>query len=369
MNNSVNLYSISELLEKKFFVPSYQRGYRWTEQQVKELLDDIFSFATKKKADGEFYCLQPIVVKKRLDDDKSYELIDGQQRLTTLKILLEYLEKVHLGNGTLKQEYGKDIFSIKYETREKTSDFLKNISQNTSEENIDFYLISEAYKTIDAWFKSHEKPKFVRESIIRTLVFGNDGPCPEGVVKVIWYELESDPIESFKRINTGKIPLTNAELIRALLLQFKNFENEDSGSRIQLEMATEWDNIEHALQDENFWWFLNKSQNDTPARIQFIFDYMYRLSRKTDEAKALERYGNDKYSTFRYFNELIKISKANEIWADVKKFFSAFSDWYENSKWYHYIGYLIFCGEDIEDIYNIYKNQPKTNLQNRLLEK
>ena len=92
MNNSVNLYSISELLEKKFFVPSYQRGYRWTEQQVKELLDDIFSFATKKKADGEFYCLQPIVVKKRLDDDKSYELIDGQQRLTTLKILLEYLE-------------------------------------------------------------------------------------------------------------------------------------------------------------------------------------------------------------------------------------------------------------------------------------
>ena len=77
------------------FFQIFQQNF---EQQVKELLDDIFSFATKKKADGEFYCLQPIVVKKRLDDDKSYELIDGQQRLTTLKILLEYLEKVHLGN-------------------------------------------------------------------------------------------------------------------------------------------------------------------------------------------------------------------------------------------------------------------------------
>lgn len=51
-----------------FVVPSYQRGYRWTENQIKRLLIDLYEFRTEQekgnKLVGNYYCLQPIVVKK-----------------------------------------------------------------------------------------------------------------------------------------------------------------------------------------------------------------------------------------------------------------------------------------------------------------
>ena len=66
-------------IEGEFYVPSYQRGYRWDETQVTALLNDVYK-------NGENpYCLQPIVVRK--GDNGRYELIDGQQRLTTLYII------------------------------------------------------------------------------------------------------------------------------------------------------------------------------------------------------------------------------------------------------------------------------------------
>lgn len=76
----------------QFVVPDYQRGYRWGKQQVKTLLDDLWTAANAQvQAD---YCLQPIVLKKMFQDGEpaKYELIDGQQRLTTIYILLSYLK-------------------------------------------------------------------------------------------------------------------------------------------------------------------------------------------------------------------------------------------------------------------------------------
>ena len=67
--NKIELKSVSDLLGMKFYIPSYQRGYRWTEQQVKDLLEDIWEFSQKKKEDSsEFYCLQPLVVKRKDED-------------------------------------------------------------------------------------------------------------------------------------------------------------------------------------------------------------------------------------------------------------------------------------------------------------
>lgn len=70
LDNSITLMSLSQLLDKKFFIPSYQRGYRWTEQQVKELLSDIDEFANSRPQEGQFYCLQPLVVKKMNNSER-----------------------------------------------------------------------------------------------------------------------------------------------------------------------------------------------------------------------------------------------------------------------------------------------------------
>lgn len=68
------LRSIEILENCSFDIPSYQRGYRWTKKEVKALLEDITDFYSMDKSD--FYCLQPIFVKK--NNDKQYSVIDGQ---------------------------------------------------------------------------------------------------------------------------------------------------------------------------------------------------------------------------------------------------------------------------------------------------
>jgi len=65
MSISLDLKTIQEILNienNNFYIPSYQRGYRWDKQQVIDLLNDIYEFTNKKKIQGEFYCLQPVVV-------------------------------------------------------------------------------------------------------------------------------------------------------------------------------------------------------------------------------------------------------------------------------------------------------------------
>ena len=94
--------SVRDIINEKvnFIVPSYQRGYRWDEINVTDLLDDLLEFM-QDGSSGKFYCLQPLVVKKI--GTNQYNVIDGQQRLTTIFIILKYLEKL------LEDEYGKGI--------------------------------------------------------------------------------------------------------------------------------------------------------------------------------------------------------------------------------------------------------------------
>lgn len=381
MNSQISLKKINDILELNFFIPSYQRGYRWTEQQVNDLLNDIWEFINKSnKQQGEFYCLQPIVVKtcteefvqtnqlkSSFDNNRWYEVIDGQQRLTTIFIILSYLEKF-LGEETLSSSYGKSKFVLEYETRSETREYLNNITNNHYI-GIDSYFIHNAYTTTESWFKSHKQPKVVRDAILNAFMIDDDNKYP---AEIIWYELSSsdDPIGSFIRLNVGKIPLTNAELIKALFLQERNFGNEVELR--QLEIAKEWDSIEYALQKNNFWAFLNETDYNIPARIEFLFEVMYKVAKK-DDSEADNKYGTDQYATFRFFNKKFdpsgNLTKAVEnSWNEIKDYFSAFEDWYNDNEWYHYIGYLIWAGTSIVDIYSLYKKSSKTEFKAKLIE-
>lgn len=372
MNNKICLKSISELLEESFYISSYQRGYRWTEQQIFDLLNDIYSFAKKKnKSEKEFYCLQPIIVKKhswnRTSNDKDetivgWDVVDGQQRLTTIRILFKYLLNEFLTGRSLKQRYNKDLFTIEYQTRPQSYDFLDN-PEKEDHSNIDFYHISEAYKFIAKWFNQKVESDGLMfddlcDSIIKLLVYNKTNQKEEGVVQVIWYQLADEKvnqIETFIRINLGKISLTNSELIKALFLQERNFGVGDGAKLKQLQIAHEWDQIENFLQDENFWWFLNKSNNEASSHIEFIFDMICKIAVKNDE-EISKLLGNDKFVTFRYFNllfgEEIDYETIKDNWDTIKKYFETFVEWYENPIWYHYIGFLVYCGESVLDIFN-----------------
>ncbi|MCZ2248484.1 MAG: DUF262 domain-containing protein [Bacteroidia bacterium] len=355
-SNNILLKSISELLSYKFFIPSYQRGYRWTAQQVTDLLNDINEFSPKEIADSNdktWYCLQPIVVKQK--DENEWDVIDGQQRLTTTYLILHHLNQGYVENRR------KSLFGLKYETRENSAEYLKNElnGETINDMNIDYHFISSAYKTICDWFKNKGQEfdlnRFESKFNLST--------------KVIWYETSKneDSIDIFTRINSGKIPLTNAELIKALFLNRSNFANADEADEVKLgliqrEIASEWDRMEYALQDDSFWYFINKSENNLATRIEFIFNLMYETSKN--------EFGNDEYATFRYFNEKFKTKSENEIndnwqgindnWKEIKKYFQTLEEWYNDRELYHKIGYLIAIGTNIKNILNEKKEKSKT---------
>ena len=345
-NNNISIRTINDLLKSNFFIPSYQRGYRWTEQQVTELLNDINEFSPKEIENSNektWYCLQPIVVKKK--EDNEWDVIDGQQRLTTTFLILHHLNQGYVENRR------KKLFGLKYETRENSADYLqKELNGETiNDTNIDYYFISSAYKTICDWFKNKGE-QFDVNTFESKFNFST---------KVIWYETSAkdDSIDIFTRINSGKIPLTNAELIKALFLNSSNFAKADSEKlRLkQLEIASEWDRIEYALQDDSFWYFINKNENTLATRIEFIFNLMS------------DKPSDDKYSTFHFFNEKFKIKSENEIndnWQEIKKYFQTLEEWHNDRELYHKIGYLIAIGTNIKNILKEKKEKSKTEFAN-----
>ena len=118
---------VADLLTKNFNIPKYQRGYRWEKKHVTALLDDILLFATQSDQDksvGKFYCIQPLAVVKNKTlsvENKNecvYDVIDGQQRLTTLYLILTYLQEAR--NAIYGGKLAKALFSLKDERRDSS---------------------------------------------------------------------------------------------------------------------------------------------------------------------------------------------------------------------------------------------------------
>lgn len=398
----VELKRVEELLGMNFFIPNYQRGYKWKEKQVEDLLDDLNEFRKKiesKEIDCDnFYCMQPLAVKRistngiksitieigekteeeahklireEYKKDEKWEVIDGQQRLTTIFLLLSYLEATD------------NLYSIEYETRETTSKFLNEIKNGQFQknvDNVDTYHISQVYNKIDAWFKSKSDIKEeIKEIVLSKTQF-------------IWYETkEENVVEVFTRLNIGKISLTNSELIKALILSQTNFD-EKSIIR-KYEIANEWNEIEQSLQNDEFWYFIHDKEYNKPTRIDFLFDTLcnhYIAKKKCELNKArgkikkqqkaeletrlkqhIEKIGTDKYRTFRHYDILFKESKDKQEfdkqWKDVKSLFATLTEWFRDVEFYHYIGFLLCCNKENQYINKLYEEWKNCHNKNKFV--
>jgi len=327
------LKPIKDFQDFHFLVKDYQRGYKWTKEEVTQLLNDIYEFEPQKE--NEFYCLQPIVIK---EDSGEKELIDGQQRCTTIYLILKYL-----GEGT---------FELNYQTREKSAEFIKKIDSlaitgewkdwvyaHPDKDNVDNYHFFEAYRTIQDWFteesrdkKSRDKKRFLDNLLNKT--------------QVIWYEVEGniDSIELFTRINSHKIPLTEAELIKALFL----IALTDSSQRERV-VAQQWDRIENDLQEEELWYFI--AADNPPATP---IDYIFKLSKIVKEQK-------DYHGEYPIFNAFYNTYKKEEDkkhwvevqWEEVRTHFLILKEWHKEFEYYHLVGTLIHLGYSIDTIFQI----------------
>ena len=406
--NYLELLAIPELCNKNFFIPDYQRGYRWGEIQIRQMLEDIYCFIYDKNAAGSFYCLQPVVVKKMTPDEVAanklesafdnntwYEVIDGQQRLTTIRIILALESQI--------DRYNKMRFNMYYQTRpelgklfdklgiyEENERFIVKFDNDNDQCNdIDSWHIHNAANKILDWFQNgsgYFKPSIQEFKGGFYENFSNTKEKDKSV-QVIWYELcdKSDPYEMFKRLNDKSISLNNAELIRGMFLSdsavYKGEElllsqfDEDVRpivekrelARKQSHIIEEWDIIEKQLWDDKFWSFIKKEKNsdEYSCRIEYIFDL---ISKKTSNQK-------DSLYTYLEFDGMLKSGAVKDLWdlwLKVETYFSLLMAWYNDRYYYHKIGFLTtelgssVLIEMLSESTNVSKKEFKKTIEGRI---
>ena len=356
--------SIDKLMGRAFFVPSYQRGYRWGRQEVEALLNDLWEFYLQTngkknlQTDGEkntFYCLQPIVLYK--DEQARENLLDGQQRLTTIYLLLSYLDTRRREEG-----YDKPLFTLEYATREDSADFLAKklfaLEKPEVASNVDYHYMCAAYGYIKDWFTQAPKHPGAAAKLI-PLLLNEDGKGPN--VRVIEYHIEddSDPIDVFLRLNQGKIPLTDAELTKALFLQSDKYDAQllpYVSPKLDL-IASEWYAYEQQLSVPKFWHFISPyDAQSTPPSIRLLLELAARdrdLQSATSYKDTTVLWDSKKYThpCYTLFSDYLqgysgeeRLKKVGEIWECIYTIFGRISEWYEDQELYHHIGYLM-CTE------------------------
>lgn len=373
---------VSELLtgNYQFSIPSYQRGYRWesTEaggedeqeaKQVDDLLNDLTYFVTSNPHKKANYYLQPLMVKPRLLADGSYEwdVLDGQQRLTTMLLVLKCL-KERLNGG---QQFG--LYELKYANR-KQLDFNRITFDRASadydfpmaNENLDSYYVRKAKDRIERWYDNELSNNQSLSDKFKEMLFYPDetrgvNSSPALRAKFIWYNVQAlqpgapqlngnrqHDIEVFNRLNRGKISLTDSELIKALFLLCIKVAPAYGSSLLTPEtLVRKWDDMGKKFQNEEFWNMIAPKGADYSNRLDLLFDFIKDCS------------GNGKGSAYRFYYKKMHglftspdINKVEELWTEVKQYFDTLCKWHENVHKHNFIGYLIENGEDLANIYS-----------------
>lgn len=340
-NGTGSLKSLSEL-EGIFNVPDYQRGYRWGKSQITTFLEDIKKAC---EAGERQYFLQAVVVKQTggTKDKPEWELIDGQQRLTTAwllsKVLAKYLHKAkHLA------------FNLTYQTRPGSKEFLERLVSSESElpdqnHNVDYWYMAQAARIMESWADKEEDVASLRGYL-------------HTKVKVLWHEdgPDVDPAKHFVSLNSGRISLLDAELCRAVLLAGKNMDIEylipkqftmpkteadkyvagqlraNQIRNRQLLIGNAWDRVERELRETALWGFLNGA-SDQAVYMNYLLQIVFN---KTDNDGQHPCYGAIES---RLKNKPAK-ADAVSIWNDILFRFDRLQSWFDNNNYYHWLGYL-----------------------------
>lgn len=407
--NSGELRALIEL-KGNFIIPGYQRGYRWNDQQIYDFLNDIFEFYEKFKngKENKIYFLQPVVVMENYSeetgsDEKENEpeinIVDGQQRLTTVLLLnsillnkyvpknIDYLfsNDVTIKNDESRRNINKNKFinyTLTINTREESDEFLKRIAKGiepTEKEcdSIDLYFLYNAYDKIRQYIDQNANK--ITNWIDFYGIFANQ-------VKVLWYVIDNSDsggeIAAFTRLNSGKIPLTNAELSRAALLNpayYKSKDNKDDNQNLP-DIETErglisvgWDNLEYELRKPEFWGFLGFSENNHlsnfkderyQTRIDFLLDFHF--NKKSNEDNQLASFlalGEELKNA-----EKDKFAKKNvkQIWESIQLDLWKLQTWYDDNDLYHWIGYLFAEKQMNQALFLNFKNLEKDALKKKV---
>ena len=356
---------INQLKGLTFHIDKYQRGYRWGIREIHSLLKDIYTFDNSKES---YYCLQPLVLREK--SQNNFELIDGQQRCTTIYLILKYLLK-------------EDFYEIKYETRGNDDGlnlFLSAIDQFALP-HLDDISDNELDKAVSLWWKT----EFIVQQqvadtvdnffffkawciVARWLAKDNYRKAKLRLnlldhTKVIWYldETEADETaNTFINFNDGKISLDEAELVKGLyVLDFVTIADQTRRSYEENQFADDWNNIEQHLKVPSFWNFVH---NERDNRVLANKITLLLQIEKGKTAKA-----EDLFYTYRAYEEAF-LSADKPKWRTLTSLYNQLEEWYHDRATYHLMGAVVHLTETSvhEIIVNYQKSSKKDELDDYL---
>ncbi|MGB6082700.1 GmrSD restriction endonuclease domain-containing protein [Moheibacter sp.] len=359
LRNENPLVTIKDFKGKTFVINKYQRGYRWGKREIYALLKDILAFDIAR--DG-FYCLQPLVMLNK--GENNFELIDGQQRATTIYLILKYL---------LKENY----YQIHYETRGSTEDgsneFLTRLhtldfsavlncegkdvenhiwtiwktsfcEENAIEDTVDHFYFFKAYCLVQLWFIEYGNEDAIKHNLLEN-------------TKVIWYTENVDSknvAATFINFNNGKIQLDQAELVKGLFVLDINKINDSTRKSYELnQFADEWNAIEQHLNNPEFWNFIQKNRTNKE------------LANKITILLEIEKGKGDKeedlYYTFRAYEKAFAGDEKPE-WRSLATLYNLLDEWYHDRETYHLMGAVVhLTSKTIHTVLQNYRTSSKKN--------
>ncbi len=376
-----------------FLIKPYQRGFRWdAHNNVRKLLDDLFSYSEKNstlfdktRIDApddfiddkfDFYCLQTLTLKSASDEGK-WEVIDGQQRLTcifliymVLSFFCDLCDPVNEPYEIFYQREGEKDFPLSQRIRKyfdklsKKEIKYRGILQNedlTESEKADWF--DKLIKDVCTWFDQEKKVPgsykidsyYVRSAMIEVIRFVSEGKdqkqietlleCIKRNVYFLWYvvpedsELSSEDV--FLKINSGAIPLTNAELIKSLILRNSGNELEENSCKNKLkENSRKWEALERGLSEDELWSFIAGNFN-SDTRIELLLD-VYARNNSDEKNKYSGNTSNNPYALFDWYNEYSKLNESfvTDVLTGIQDYYDRVAEWYDDVEIYHFVGLL-----------------------------
>ena len=350
-------------------IPEYQRGYKWTAANVIQLLEDLKNF--KKTDNDQFYCIQNITITKQKHKDSwCMNVIDGQQRLTTLFILLSYLQR------NMKDKIIIPSANIlKYSIRKSSDQFLRDniltgsiwdntIDTNSAQTKDQYYMMAVA-DAIQGWFRDNNlEAKTILDDLV--LIVNEVRPGDEETV--------------FASLNGGKVDLDGADLVRAILItraakqkypsiisheQLHQIVNDDIDLNINISVSSRGKINEFRvklgveLDEMNKWWSQNKvkdyfeqllpnkiSKNKAFKYSQYPIDLLYYAFYEAYKSK-LNNSSDAETLDLRVFENGIDLNGQSgddhlEFYTTLREFHLTMMEWYNHDEIYNLIGYLMY---------------------------
>lgn len=370
------LYSIRELFDKfikgkVYVIPAYQRGYKWETEDITRLLDDVYEFNYSEEL-NLFYCLQNITI---TETDEGFNVVDGQQRLTTLAIILSYL-------GEYEMIKNKIVYKVRKQTEEFINQFIYNPgniddfsdwqeflcsmkSENKDFDYQDIYYIYKAYKAVSNWFGCHLE---IKEELKNRIL--------DNVKMIVNLPRNVEEQELFENLNGKRVPLDGADLIRALIItRVAKREVRDIENSIKQNILINERRIRIGLTIDtiNLWWSQDNNRKNYfkyfIKQIKTVKNNNIKFDEETYPINFLYKLYvcaccNSELSIDLFERKSTEVGFLKELLV----FQRTIENWYEDKELYHLILFTaVYCGKTIGDLYKNWQEKTKSEFVKYLI--